>query len=295
MPTTPELAGQLFRGTVAIRRGLLTKAQLKGPGWRRIRQDVYADVGLVRDHELACRAVRLRLPAGTIFAGPSAAYLHGISHAAAYTDEVHVITPPAVRLGVQLNLRVHHLELSPSEILTGPGLPRTTAARTAWDLAAWLDLVDSVPIVDTMLGRRLVSTTELSDLVSRNVGRRGWRRARQAFALADSGAQSRPESVLRVRLALAGLPTPVTQCAIPVTSELVLHVDLAWEEWQVAVEYDGHWHADPNQLHHDRKRLNKLVLAGWTVLHVTSQRLYNDFPNVAKEVKSALYARGWRP
>jgi len=295
MPIPSTLSGRLFRGTAAISGGLLTKAQLKGPGWRRVRQDVYADIRLIRDHELACRAVQLRLPPSTTFAGPSAAYLHGIKHAAGYEDEVHVITPPSVRLGAQLNLRVHHLELSPREILTGPGLPRTTVARTAWDLAAWLDLVDSVPIVDTMLSRRLISTAELNDLVSRNVGRRGWRRARQAFALANSASPSRPESVLRVRLALAGLPEPVAQCAIPVTPELVLHVDLAWEEWRVAVEYDGHWHADPDQLHHDRRRLNKLVLAGWTVLHVTSQRLHNDFPAVAQEVKSALYAAGWRP
>ena len=63
----------------------------------------------------------------------------------------------------------------------------------------------------------------------------------------------------------------------------------------MAVEYDGHWHAETDQLHQDRRRLNKLVLAGWTVLHVTSRRLYNDFPAVIGEVKSALYAKGWRP
>jgi len=101
--------------------------------------------------------------------------------------------------------------------------------------------------------------------------------------------------VLRVRLVLGGLPKPVAQGEVRVASGLILHPDLAWHEWRVAVEYDGHWHADPDQLHRDRRRLNQLVIAGWTVLHVTSRRLQNDFPAFLREVKSALFARGWRP
>jgi very-short-patch-repair endonuclease len=75
----------------------------------------------------------------------------------------------------------------------------------------------------------------------------------------------------------------------------VLHPDLAWPEFRVAVEYDGHWHGDPDQLHRDRRRLNQLVAAGWLVLHVTSRRLNLDFPSVLREVRTALVSRGWRP
>jgi hypothetical protein len=299
MPVTPTrpsaLTGEVFRGTEVVRRGLLTSAQLQNRAWRRIRHDVYADARLELDHALACRAARLRLPNGTVFAGHSAAYLHGIEHAAAFGDEVHIITPPSVRLGAQRNLRVHHLDLHPAEFQSGRTPPRTSPARTAWDVAAWLNPADSVPIVDALLARQLVTRAELDALVAAQPGRRGWRRAHQAFQLADPAAQSPPESVLRVRLVLAGLPTPAVQCPIRLPSGLVLHPDLAWQEWQVAVEYDGHWHADPDQLHHDRRRLNQLVLAGWTVLHVTSRRLHNDFPAVQREVRSALTAKGWRP
>ncbi len=121
------------------------------------------------------------------------------------------------------------------------------------------------------------------------------RRAEKVFGLADMGAQSPPESGLRVRLVLGGLPRPMVQLAIRLPSGLVLHPDLAWEEWKVAVEYDGHWYADPDQLHRYRRRLNQLVTAGWTVLHVTSPRQHNDFPAVLREVKAALTAKGWRP
>jgi hypothetical protein len=299
MPAAPAhpaaLAGRIFRGTDATRRGLLTEAQLQSRAWQRIRHDVYADARLARDHALACHAAWLRLPTSTTFAGPSAAYLHGVEHAAEFRDDVHVITPTSVRLGAQRNLRVHHLDLAPAEILAGQGLPRTTAARTAWDVATWFDPVHAVPIVDALLARRLVSRAELDALIALHAGHRGWRRAEQAFGLADPAAQSPPESVLRVRLMLGGLPRPVAQSAIRVASGLILHPDLAWEEWQVAVEYDGHWHADADQLHRDRRRLNQLAVAGWTVLHVTSRRLHNDFPAVLHEVKSALIAKGWRP
>ena len=87
----PDLEWRVFRGADAVRRGLLTEHQLRSQAWIRLRQDVYADARLDRDHALVCRAVALRTPPGVLLAGPSAAYLHGVDHAAAFTDDVHVI------------------------------------------------------------------------------------------------------------------------------------------------------------------------------------------------------------
>ena len=126
-------------------------------------------------------------------------------------------------------------------------------------------------------------------------GRRGARRAERVLALADGGAQSPAESRLRVHLVLAGLPRPVTQCPVDISPTTVLHPDLGWPQWQVAVEYDGHWHGDPEQLHRDRRRLNHLAIAGWTVLRVTSRRLHRDVPGVVNEVRVALMRSGWCP
>jgi hypothetical protein len=228
-----------------------------------------------------------------VIAGPSAAYLHGVDHAATYTDDVHVITPPGVRIGAQLKLRTHHLDLRPDEV-TGTGIRMTTATRTAWDVARWLPLFDAVPVIDTLLTGELTTPEALTRQLGRNTGRRGWRRAERAFALADGGAQSPAESRLRVHLLLGGLPRPVTQCPVRISPTLVLHPDLGWPEWQVAAEYDGSWHANAEQLHRDRQRLNQLVTAGWIVLHVTGRRLQGDPPAVIREVRGALTARGWR-
>ena len=328
---------------------------------------------------LACRAASLQLPPGVLIAGPSAALLHGIEHAAEFSDEVHVASPRAAGLRSQQGLRAHLTDLLPAQppaltpprptaqspALTpprptgpprstvpapigpatsspggtaGPGiaqrsgglaltelapvstavpttapvpdpiavtapiavavpawaLPRTDPTTAAWETAAWLETCRAVGIVDSLLREKLTSRDALAAIAASHAERPGGRRARWVFDLADPGAQSPPESELRVRLVLAGLPRPVAQHPVRLASGLVLHPDLAWPEFRVAIEYDGRWHADDEQLHRDRQRLNQLVGAGWLVLHVTSRRLRHDFPSLVREVQAALARRGWR-
>lgn len=92
---------------------------------------------------------------------------------------------------------------------------------------------------------------------------------------------------------LAGLPRPAPQHPVRLPNGAIYHPDLAWPEYRVAVEYDGHWHGTAEQLHRDRRRLNQLVGAGWIILHVTSQRLYGDFLGIVREARTALRSRGW--
>ncbi|MFD2766606.1 endonuclease domain-containing protein [Micromonospora eburnea] len=157
-----------------------------------------------------------------------------------------------------------------------------------------MDPIRAVGIVDALLGRGLTTPAALAEIGDRNAERPGGRRARWVFGLADPRAGSPAESALRVRLVLAGLPRPLAQHPVRLLSGLVLHPDLSWPEFRVAVEYDGQWHADPDQLHRDRRRLNQLVTAGWLVLHVTSRRLHHEFSAVIREVHAALASRGWR-
>ncbi|TCB99007.1 DUF559 domain-containing protein [Micromonospora zingiberis] len=395
MPPLPyrpaALAWQVFRGSEATRDGLLTRHQLRGASWVRLMQDVYADARLDRDHELRCRAACLRLPPGVVIAGPSAAYLHGIEHAATFTDDVHVLAPMHLRPGSQRGIRVHTLgprrpphpdpddqphpppprdtdlqphpapprdpveqhhpprhpdpddqpippprhtddqphpapprdpveqltlpppttaaprqslsaaafgqrtrRSTPSAASAGSVLLRSDAVWAAWECAVWLEPVRAVGIIDALLGRELVDCAGLDAVASANASRPGGRRARWVFGLADAGAQSPPESQLRVRLILAGLPRPVTQHPVRLPNGRVLHLDLCWPEYRVAVEYDGHWHSDPERMHLDRQRLNQLVGAGWQVLHVTSRRLHRDFPRLLREIRTTLAAAGWR-
>jgi very-short-patch-repair endonuclease len=293
-PYRPEaLRFQLFRGTDAIDAMVLTRNQLRSGAWVRLGQDVYADSRLERDHELACRAAALWLPRDAAFAGPSAAYLLGVPHAATFADPVHVVVPAGARMSPRQGLRVHRVDLGPGDREPGGGgLPRTTATRTVWDLATWLDPVRAVPMIDALLRSDVVDERAVHAYLAAHRWRRGHRRATEAVGLADRRAESPPESVLRVRLILKGIPRPAVQHEVRLPT-VTLHPDLAWPEYRVAMEYDGEWHGDPRQIHHDRRRLNKLVAAGWIVLHVTSEGLRRDFATVVTEVRTALRSRGW--
>ncbi len=299
MPRTPSrpesLAFRVFRGDHAVRSGAITPEQLRSSAWLRKRYNVYADARLDDDHALSCRAAAAVLPTGSVIAGRSAAYLLGVQHAADGATDVEVYPRVESRLGHRAGIRVHTGTLEPTDLIVAGGLTATSAARTAWDVARWLRAVEAVPIVDSLLGSGVVTAAELDDYARLRLGLRGSRRAADAFRLTDGRAQSPRESELRVRLVGAGLPKPVAQLPVKLPGGLILHPDLAWEEYRVAAEYDGLWHATADQLHRDRRRLNRLVGAGWIVLHVTSQRLRTDMPGVVREVRAALISRGWRP
>jgi very-short-patch-repair endonuclease len=185
------------------------------------------------------------------------------------------------------------MEVLPGDVEDTGGLPRTSAVRTVWDLASWLSPLEAVPIIDNLLRIGVVESDAIGRYVLKRRGERGCVRTAHALELADDRAQSPQESRLRVRLVQSDLPTPVPQFPIHI-GQITVHPDLAWPEFKVAVEYDGLWHADPDQLHRDRRRLNLLMGAGWIVIHVTSERLRRDFSGVLKEIRVALVSRGWR-
>jgi len=284
----------MFLGSQAIQSSVLTPTQLRSSAWVRLGRDVYADARIERDHKLACRAAAFTLPDGIVFAGASAAFLLGVVFAARFADPVHVIVPDSmVRRNSRRDVRMHRVELLPGDVAGTDGLAQTSAVRTVWDLASWLDPVASVPIIDNLLRLGLVDREAVERYVRQRRGDRGSVRTGMALALADARAQSPQESRLRVRLVLADVPAPVPQFPVQV-GRFTLHPDLAWPEFKVAMEYDGLWHDAPGPFDLDRRRLNLLVGAGWNVLHVTSERLRTDFPGIVTETLAALKERGWR-
>jgi very-short-patch-repair endonuclease len=54
---------------------------------------------------------------------------------------------------------------------------------------------------------------------------------------------------------------------------VLARVDFAWPDRRVAVEYEGRWHGEPQQVARDRARLNRLTAAGWRVVFVTAEDL----------------------
>ncbi|TBL29226.1 hypothetical protein EYA84_24775 [Verrucosispora sp. SN26_14.1] len=291
----PQLRGRIFRGSHAVTSGLLTRNDLRSSAWRSLFRDVYADAQLPVTHRVRCTAVgRWLIPSAGAIAGRSAAALYGCAEVAA-DEPVDVVVPRGVRVGVIAGLRIRRGPIDPGDILDRAGTSVTSPERTCWDLALWLDLVEAVVVIDVLLARRLADASTLRGYALARAGRRGWRAMLRAVDLAGAGAESPQESRTRVRLVLAGLPRPRTQWVVSDRGRFVARLDLAWPDYRVAVEYDGLWHADPEQLHSDRRRLNRLVGRDWIILHVTAKRLRADFEGFVAEVQAALRARGAVP
>lgn len=296
------LQWQVFRGSDAVRRDLVSTNQLRSTAWVRVRHDVYADSRIRLDHTLACRATALRLPVSAVFAGPSAAYLHGVEHAAGYNDDVHAILPPDLRPRSSHGLRIHATEIEADEVESRDGLRRTTPARTVWDVACWVELTHAVSIIDRLLRRGQVSRADLAEAVERHATHLSRSRAVRVFDLTDPQARSATESSLRIRLVTAGLPRPVARHPVELPTGQVLHPELAWPEFQVAVEIEGRCpgersrcldDVDPERSHGHSRR--EMVAAGWTVLPVTVHQMRRDFTDFVTLLRLALLDRGWQP
>lgn len=286
-PLPPALRGGLFLGSDAIREGLLTEAQLRTRSVRRVLHGVYADAHLPIDHGVRIAAAVMIMPELVAIAGRSAAWLHGV-RLVGPRDPVEVVADEAVRRHARGGLKVHTGWLPAPDVQQVGRFRVTTAARTCVDAARWYNADASIALVDAMLSARLVGPSDLKRQLATSVGR-GLTRAEEVLSLADGRAESPPESMLRLRVVRAGLPAPEPQLEVWHRGRFIARVDLGWREAKVALEYDGAWHANPGRLGPDRKRLNDLVAAGWTVIHVTAADL-RDLSAILTQVRQALRA-----
>lgn len=286
----PALRGQVFRARDAIDRGLLTRDALRSSAWRRLYRGVYADARLAEGPLLMIAGATLLAPATAAFTGRTAAYLLGAEELLDLGAPVELAVPPAERFGPVAGLRIRQASLPRSHVRRARGYRCTTAVRTALDLARHEPLDEAVPAIDVLLHRGLLLQEELEQAAAALPRGRGSRRAPRAVALADGRAESPPESRLRLLLVAAGLPAVPQYRVLGPDGSFLARVDLGYPDRRVAVEYDGVWHADADQLRRDRRRLNRLVAAGWVVLHLTASDLRQP-EDIVRRVQQVLASR----
>jgi very-short-patch-repair endonuclease len=261
--------------------GLLTTDALRSSAWRRLFRGVYADADLPDSVDVQIRGARFLLPPSAVFSGRTAAYLLGARELGDRRKPVEIAVPAGVRFGPIAGMRIRRVAMSPTDVTALGAWPCTTGLRTALDLGRWESRLDAVAALDLLLARAIVGLGELREAAERHAGP-GTRRIREAAKLADPRAESQPESRLRVILALAGLHAVPQFTVRDIAGTFVARVDLAFPEHRLAIEYDGAWHGGREQFVRDRQRLNRLVAAGWTVLHVTAADLRNPDALIAR-------------
>jgi very-short-patch-repair endonuclease len=246
---------------------------------------VYADSRLADDHRLRIAGAALVIPEGVVVARQSAACLFDVPIARA-GDPVDVIMPTPTRFWPYAGLRIRHTDLAATDVVKRGEYRVTTPERTAIDLARETDLAAAVAGLDALRRAKVADDVALAARITALSGR-GCQQARRAWLLSDPRAESPLESRVRVLLTLAGLP-PQVQYEVRVGGTFIARVDLAYPERRLAIEVDGAWHADDAQLVRDRRRLNRLLAAGWTVLHFTAADYYRRPEQITAQVRAQV-------
>ena len=275
----------VFIGSEAVLQGSLTPYQLRSR-FRWIYPDVYLADCSVPSLRQRSEAAWLWSGRRGVVAGLAAAALHGSSW---IDDDEHVELiwrnphPPA-------GIITRSQQLDDDEITRVARVPVTTPARTAYDLGRLLPRGGAVARLDALRRASPFSVEDVLLLAKRYRGARGLQQLRAVLPLVDGGAASPKETWLRLLLINAGLPTPTTQIPVHENRRLFGVLDMGWEKYKVAVEYDGdHHRTNRQQYAKDQWRQRKLEALGWVVLRVIA----DDGPaDVVRRVRAALARRG---
>lgn len=277
---------EVFIGSEALHRGKATKHELQR-WYRTIYPDVYVAKGRPTSLHHNVLGAYLWSRRRAIVAGVAASALHG----ARWVDDdipIELIwnngRPPP-------GLVVRSEQVRDDEFSVIADIPVTSAARTAFDLGRHLGRGQAVARLDALASATGITSADVLALAERYPGARGARRLRAALSVMDAGAQSPKETWLRLLLVDAGLPRPTTQIMVHNGDFYPLaYLDLGWEKYMVAVEYDGDQHrSDRRQYVKDISRLKMLEALGWIIIRVIAE----DHPcDILDRVYAALRSRG---
>lgn len=278
----------IFIGSEAVSSSKVTRHELQR-WYRRVYPGVYAP----QQHNMSLRdrTIGAWLWSGrrAVIAGVAASALHG----AQWIDDDVAIELIWCNTRPPRGLVARDEVLADDEITRVVGLPVTTLARTAYDLGRHLRRGQAVARLDALMRATPFSTEDVLLLAKRYPGARGVRRLQAVLPLVDAGAASPRETWLRLLLIDAGFPTPSTQLPVQKDWRLIAMLDMGWEKYQVAAEYDGDQHrTDRRRYAHDQRRLRTLAQLGWLVIRVVAEDRSEE---VIARVRNALLARGWRP
>ena len=305
----PEpLNGLGFTASAAAARGIPGN-RLKAHDLYGVHRGMRVPRGVPQDLEDRLRPVLELVPHGVAYR-TTAARIHGMPLPGWVEDEA-----PRLELAVPVGtsqirrpgLAVRRLMLPASDVVEAGGIRITTPERTFADLASLLGLADTVAVGDHLVCEHgpghpaerepIVPLDDLSRYIAGIKGRHGILRARQALELVRIGADSPPETRLRLALRDAGMPEPMLGMVLcDGFGRPVLFPDLAYPDYRVLVQYDGSHHLSAVQAASDGRRESAALVLGWKSVVITKDDVDGgDYRRAVGRVRVELRRRGWDP
>jgi len=279
-----------FIGTEAVNAGIVTRRTLASRH-RMIYRNVYLDKAVELTPQRRAVAAWLWSQRNGTLAGLSAAALHG-------TKRIDPALPAELirqdTCGVD-GIMIHRGRLRDDETCVLRGIPLTTPARTAFDLARRARFETASIRVDALANATKLEPMDVERIAAGHRGARGILQLRRVVELMDRGAESPQETRTRLLLIAAGFPKPRTQIVVvDGYGEFVARIDLGWEKWKVGVEYDGPQHWDDSDQHaRDIDRLANLAAQGWLIIRLSRDLLRFRPHAFLGRVRDAMRAAGW--
>lgn len=215
---------------------------------------------------------------------------------------VSVMTPRQPPRG--RGVRGHELFDENTTVTVRRDLPVTDAATTWLNCAGLLPIEELVALGDHLiLAPHVVDPADIRPWVSRDelalrlqrFRGKGKSRATRALAMVRQGAESRPETLLRLLLVRSGLPEPeVNRDVHDSTGRFIGRADLLYPKWRTIVEYDGEQHrTSSTQYARDVVRVEQFHAAKWNRVGVRKDDLFRAASRTVDRVSRALRDHGW--
>lgn len=202
---------------------------------------------------------------------------------------IHVVVARGARYIALPGVRVHESRrFSPSDIATGPGPPRTSAARSAVDAAAWQRWPRyACALLAAVVQQRMCTVPQLQEALASAGQIR--HRSHISLALDDiaGGAESLGEIDVSDLCRTYHLALPSRQTRRKDGSGRVRYLDCEWtltDGSVVVLEIDGSHHLSAEHWEADIKREREVVVGGSRVLRATVVEMRLEAAAVAADL-----------
>lgn len=210
---------------------------------------------------------------------------------------IHLSKPHELPRVRRAGVTGHRVRVIPGEVMEFEGIPVSVRPRTWLDLARELPLPYLIAMGDQLIrmprpGLELRSEPYaykegLRLLVRQHPNMKGVEKARLALEDMRVGADSFPETFLRLAVLDAGLPEPELQLRLDPDDLWSPSADLGYRRFRIAVQYDGAPHLTREQQTRDNRRDEAFTSAGWSYFKANAYDLAEGFAGLIVRVKRA--------
>lgn len=300
----PELARLPF--TVEQARGAsVPKARMQASDLWTPSRSIRAHKGAVFDLVESCRPYTQVTASGAI-SHITAARIHGLFLPPRCENEgvLHLSRPKGVAEPKRKHVVGHRLLLPPADVADIQGVPVTTLQRTLLDIAPLLTLDELVVIGDQLVCEHCwdyrppqlakVPLDALNAYLCDHPGSRAIKKLRAAMELVRIGADSPPETRLRLMISRSPLPNFEPNMVLRnLAGKEKVHPDLGCEEYRTCIEYDGDHHTTAEQLSKDHDRNFITESLGWHQVLINKDDLRMGEHVVISKIARKLVQGGW--